>query len=93
MAYDKRRRDTGHNQYTSTPRKIFDKHVDRMETKRLRDKQDHRADMQTLLQRLEKLEKQLFQLLPKEEEVQAQSGMELIQLPDGRWRKRSTEGL
>ncbi len=50
------------NRYVNTPRKIFDKHVDRMETKRQRDREDHRADMQALIKRLNNLENQLTQV-------------------------------
>ncbi len=42
--------------YTHTKRKVFDKHVDRMETKRLRDREDHRSDMTVLGNRLSNLE-------------------------------------
>ncbi len=52
-------RDHGPNRYNSTPRKVFDKHVDRMEAKRQRDREDHRADMQALIKRLVNLEEQL----------------------------------
>ncbi len=55
-------RSHGPNQYNSTPRKVFDKHVDRMETKRQRDREDHRADMQALIKRLNNLEDQLNHL-------------------------------
>ncbi len=51
------------NKYSSTPRKIFDKHVDRMETKRQRDREDHRADMKALIQRLNALESKLTQVV------------------------------
>ncbi len=49
----------GPNRYSNTPRKVFDKHVDRMEEKRLRDKQDHRADLKAIFSRLKNLENQL----------------------------------
>ncbi len=52
----------GTNKYNSVSRKLFDKHVDRMEVKRKRDKEDHRADMQALIKRLLNLEDQLSQL-------------------------------
>ncbi len=61
-------RSHGPNKYNSTPRKIFDKHVDRMEVKRKRDKDDHRADMKALLQRLLSLENQLTLVLLEIEE-------------------------
>ncbi len=50
------------NKYNATPRSVFDKYVDRMETKRLRDREDHRADMKALLQRIRNLENQLVLL-------------------------------
>ncbi len=37
-------------------RKVFDKHVDRIELRRKRDVEDHRADMKALLARLVRLE-------------------------------------
>ncbi len=53
---------TESNKYSATPRSIFDKHVDRMEIKRQRDREDHRADMQALIKRLNNLETQLMDL-------------------------------
>ncbi len=50
---------TESNKYNATPRKVFDKHVDRMEIKRQRDKEDHRADIKALLRRIQNLENQL----------------------------------
>ncbi len=47
------------NRYVNTPRKIFDKHVDRMEAKRLRDREDHRADLKAIFSRMKNLESQL----------------------------------
>ncbi len=58
------------NKYSSTPRKVFDKHVDRMETKRQRDREDHRADMQALLRRVQNIEVMLTQLSLLQEELQ-----------------------
>ncbi len=43
-------------------RKVFDKHVDRMEQKRKRDLEDHRADQKALFQRIRNLENQLVDL-------------------------------
>ena len=51
------------NRYNSVPRRVFDKHVDRMETKRLRDKEDHRADLKAIFQRMRNLESELTQLI------------------------------
>ncbi len=43
-------------------RKVFDAHVDRVEVKRKRDRDDHRADMQALIHRLINLEQALQDL-------------------------------
>ncbi len=51
------------NRYNTTPRKVFDKHVDAMEWKRLRDREDHRNDLKAILQRITNLEDQLTQLI------------------------------
>ncbi len=79
---------------TRLSRKVFDKHVDRMELKRKRDREDHRADVAALLRRIQNLEDQLIQLFPIEqgEEVDLYP-KDYVQMKDGRWRKRSTEGL
>lgn len=53
---------TKRNQYNSTPRKVFDAYIDKMALKRSRDKEDHRADLHALFQRLRNLEDQLTQL-------------------------------
>ncbi len=50
------------NKYNHTPRKVFDKYIDRMAIKRQRDREDHRADMQALIKRLLNLEAQLTEL-------------------------------
>ncbi len=50
------------DKYLNTPRKIFDKHVDRMELRRSRDREDHRADMKTLITRLVLVEKYLAKI-------------------------------
>ncbi len=47
------------NRYNTTPRKVFDKHVDAMERKRLRDREDHRNDLKAILRRMENVETQL----------------------------------
>ncbi len=46
---------------TRLSRKVFDAHVDRVEAKRQRDRDDHRADMKALLKRIENLELQLHE--------------------------------
>ncbi len=55
-------RNQGPNKYNSTPRKVFDKHVDRMELKRQRDKEDHRADLKLVFQQLRAIQNQLANL-------------------------------
>ncbi len=50
------------NQYNSTPRKVFDAYIDRIAVKRQRDREDHRADMQALISRIQNLEDQLTHL-------------------------------
>ncbi len=78
--------------YNNVPRKVFDKHIDRVELRRQRDRQDHRADMQALIQKLENLEKKVTHLEELMNEYHPVSDLE--QLPDGRWRrKHGTEGL
>ncbi len=44
-------------------RKVFDKHVDQMEIKRKRDKDDLRADLKAIFRRMENLETQLTDLI------------------------------
>lgn len=44
---------------TRLTRKVFDKHVDRMEQHRARDRQDHRNDLKAIFQRMQNLEDQL----------------------------------
>ncbi len=51
------------DRFQNTPRKVFDKHVDRMEVKRLRDREDHRNDLKAIFQRLKNLETELTQLI------------------------------
>ncbi len=53
---------TESNKYNATPRKVFDKHVDRMETKRARDKADHRADLKAIFHRIINLEQTVMDL-------------------------------
>ncbi len=53
---------TKRNQYNSTPRKVFDAYIDKMALRRSQDKEDHRADLHALLQRIRNLEDQLSQL-------------------------------
>ncbi len=51
-----------YNKYNSTPRKVFDKHVDRMEIRRQRDKADHRADYHLMMDRIRSLQKDFDEL-------------------------------
>lgn len=53
--YDNAKRD----QYTSTPRKVFDKEIDRQNARLSRHKEDHRADVNALLQKISSLQTQL----------------------------------
>ncbi len=50
------------NRYSHTPRKVFDKAMDRMDLKRQRDREDHRADMAALIKRLLNLEREVTAL-------------------------------
>ncbi len=47
---------TKRNQYNSTPRKVFDAYIDRMATRRDRDRIDHAMDIAALLKRIENIE-------------------------------------
>ena len=84
--YDNTKRD----QYNSTPRKVFDAYIDRMAIKRQRDREDHRADIQALIKRLNNLEKQLTFLRSElEQDIREQSEFRAQE-----WaRRHSTEGL
>ncbi len=53
---------TESNKYNATPRKVFDKAMDRQDLRLSRHKEDHRADVQALLQRIRNLENQLEEL-------------------------------
>ncbi len=57
------------NKYNSTPRKVFDKHVDAMERKRLRDREDHRNDLKAILQQLKDLWTELTLLRQDHDEL------------------------
>ncbi len=50
---------TKRNQYNSTPRKVFDSYIDRMAIKLMRQREDHRADVHALLQRIVSVEQAL----------------------------------
>ncbi len=47
------------NKYNYTPRRVFDKSIEKITARQLRDRTDHRADMKALLQRLSNLEDQV----------------------------------
>lgn len=51
------------NRYSHTPRKVFDKALDRVEIRRQRDREDHRNDLQAIFQRLKNLEDHLTKLI------------------------------
>ncbi len=50
------------NKYMHTPRRLFDKAIDRMELKRKRDKEDHRADSHLMMSKITLLTQRLHQL-------------------------------
>ncbi len=55
------------NKYSHTPRKVFDKLVDRIEIRRQRDREDHRNDVQALIARIANLEERFQNQFPVEE--------------------------
>ncbi len=50
------------DRYQHTTRKVFDKHIDRIEIKRQRDLKDHRADLKAIFNRIINLEQALQDL-------------------------------
>ncbi len=50
------------NKYNSTPRKVFDKAMDRMQIRLGRVKEDCRSDLLVLVQRIRRLENELSEL-------------------------------
>lgn len=50
------------DRYNHTPRKVFDTAMDRMDIKRQRDRQDHRADLGAIIQKMDQLETRLTEL-------------------------------
>ncbi len=81
----------GVDRYNSTSRKIFDKHVDRMEHRRQRDLNDHRADMGAIVQRMIRLEDQLTQVLNEIEDLSQHVDRHCAELDTSR--KGGNEGL
>ncbi len=75
---------TKRNQYNSTPRKVFDVYIDRMATKRARDKEDHRADIAALLRRLQNIELALTELTLEHGELQDHIDRHCAQLDTSR---------
>ena len=51
------------NRYDHTPRKVFDKAMDRMDLKRQRDREDSRSDLRAVLARIVSIEDKLIQVL------------------------------
>ncbi len=81
------------NKYDHTPRKVFDKYVDRMDLKLMRAKEDHRSDIGTLVRQIRKLESQ-FTLTEHRLELLEQFSKEIVELWARDWaRKHSTEEL
>ncbi len=74
------------DRYNSTPRKVFDKHVDRIKELRRRDREDHRADLQALIKQIRSLQNELDLLT---EHVQSHCHV----LNDEDQLESSTEGL
>ncbi len=50
------------NQYNHTPRKVFDKYIDRMAIRRDRDLEDHRGDLLVVFRKIQELHDQLTEL-------------------------------
>ena len=67
------------DRYMHTPRRILDKHLDRIELKRQRDREDHRADMKALIKRLLLIEKYIAKLA----DMEAEALLSLETSPDG----------
>ncbi len=71
---------------TKLSRKVFDKHVDRIERKRQQDKEEHRADLATLIRRIRILENELT-------ELQDHIDHHCVEINTARVSPRDTEGL
>ncbi len=54
---------------TKLSRKVFDAHVDSVEVKRKRDRDDHRADMKAMIEGLDNLETILKQTLQQQADI------------------------
>ncbi len=50
------------NRYDHTPRKVFDKAIDRMELKRQRDREDNRNDLQSMIRDIRHLHQLILAL-------------------------------
>ncbi len=50
------------NRYDHTPRKVFDKAIDRMDAKRRRDRQDNSNDLQIMIQKIKHLHQLILAL-------------------------------
>ncbi len=51
------------NRYSHTPRAVFERAIDRIEIRRLRDKEDVRTDLAFLLGKIQQLEETIEELL------------------------------
>ncbi len=71
----------GRDQYQNTPRKVFDKHVDRIELKRKRDREDNRNDLQMMIQKIQHLHQLIIALT---HQVEAHIDMHCTQLDGSR---------
>ncbi len=77
------------NRYDHTPRKVFDKGMDRMELRIQRVKEDYRNDFQAIFHRMENIEQQLFQVAQEVVDLAKHVDRHCGQLD----KDRGTEGL
>ncbi len=77
------------NRYDHTPRKVFDKAMDRMDLKRRRDRDDTNADYRILQRQLKELNLEMANLHEELEELQHHVDRHCQQLDTA----RDTEGL
>ncbi len=52
----------GPNKFNSTPRKVFDKYIDRMAVRRIRDLENHRADLQSVFRKINDMQQHILDL-------------------------------
>ncbi len=76
------------NKYNSTPRKVFDKAIDRLELKRQRDREDNINDLQKMIQQIKQLQSDVADL-----ENHVRSHCEQLDREGGTNREHDTEEL